>query len=308
MLADRPWTGPARVLAGAALATCTLAHGQSIEPRAYSPAPVGVNFLVLAYANSRGGLAFDSSAPLTDPKLHVWGPVLGYARTFALLGQLAKFDAILPYNRLSGSADFNGQPVTRQVEGLQDPLLRVSVNFIGNPAMDAADFRAYRQDLIVGGSLQVSVPLGQYDPQRLVNLGTNRWSFRPEIGVSKGAGPWVLEIAGGAIFSTDNDDFFGGMRRHQDALYTGRANVIYNFRSGPWLSIDTIYFTGGRTALDGQPANDLQRNWRVGSTLALPVNARWSLKFNASRGVSARTGNNFDLLGAALQYRWGGGL
>src|SRR5215468_7310207 len=99
MLADHRLRGSARLLAGAGLAVTTLAHGQSIEPRAYSPAPVGVNFLVLAYAESRGGLAFDSSVPLTNPQLHVWGPILAYARTFDLLGKLAKFDVILPYSR-----------------------------------------------------------------------------------------------------------------------------------------------------------------------------------------------------------------
>src|SRR3954471_9888982 len=146
MLADRRTPMPARLLAGAGLVACTLAHGQSIEPRAYSPAPVGVNFLVLGYADMRGGLAFDSSVPLTDPKLHVRGPIFAYARTFGLLGQLAKFDVVLPYNRLSGSAEFRGETVSREVSGLQDPLVRLSVNFVGNPAMGLAEFRSYRQE------------------------------------------------------------------------------------------------------------------------------------------------------------------
>lgn len=42
--------------------------------------------------------------------------------------------------------------------------------------------------------------------------------------------------------------------------------------------------------------------------MAVPVDIRNAVKFYASRGVSARTGNNFDLLGLAWQYRWGGGL
>jgi hypothetical protein len=296
----------ARLLPGLGAVACSLAQAQSVEPRAYSPAPVGVNFLVAAYAATRGGFPEDTA--LQNPRLTVQGPVFAYARTFELAGRLAKFDAVLPTARLSGSADFQGQLVEREATGLMDPLLRVSVNLAGAPAMDVASFRAYEQDTVIGASLQVSLPLGDYDGSRLVNLGTNRWSFHPEAGVSKAFGRWVAELAGGAIFYTANDDYFGGHNRRQDPVYTARANLIYNFRSGPWISVDTSYYAGGATSVDGQPGNDLQRNWRIGTTLAFPIDRRLSFKVNASRGVSARTGNNFDLLGAALQYRWGGGI
>lgn len=309
MLADCRSTRPVRLLAGAALAACGAAaapvHAQSIEPRAYSPAPVGVNFLVLAYADSHGGLATDSSTPLKDPQLHVRGPILGYARTFGLLGRLAKFDAVLPAARLSGSAIYQGQPVQREVQGLLDPLVRLSVNLHGAPALTPEQFRAYRQDVVVGASLQVALPLGQYDDTRLVNLSAHRWAFHPEIGVSKALGRWTLELSTGAVLYTTNRDFFGGHHRHQDPIWSARTNVIYNFPRGSWLSVDTNYFTGGETTLDGRPENNLQRNWRLGTTYAFPLNASVSFKLNASRGVSARTGNNVDLVGVAMQYRWG---
>ena len=306
MLANRRTPGPVRRLALAGLLACAgaPAHAQSIEPRVYAPAPVGLNFLVLAYADSTGGLATDNSTPLKDPRLHVHGPILGYARTFDLLGKLAKFDAILPAASLSGTATFQGQAVSREVKGLMDPLVRLSVNLLGSPALTAQEFRSYRQDLIFGASLQVGVPLGQYDDTRVVNLSAHRWSFQPEIGISKAVGRWIVEFSTGVVAYTTNRDFFGGQHRHQDPIWSARTNVIYNFPSGPWLSVDTNYFTGGETTVDGRPENNLQRNWRVGTTFAYPLNASMSLKLNASRGVSARTGNNIDLVGVALQYRW----
>jgi hypothetical protein len=107
---------------------------------------------------------------------------------------------------------------------------------------------------------------------------------------------------------TDNTNFFGGSTRSQDPLYSLQGHVIYSFRSGAWTSFDATYFAGGRSAIDGALKNDLQQNWRLGATLALPIDRRNSVKLYASSGVSARTGNNFDLLGVAWQYRWGGGL
>jgi hypothetical protein len=284
------------------------ACAQDIEPRAYSNAPVGVNFLIAGYAYTQGGLAFDPASPLTDPDMKTSSAVLAYARALDLWGLSGKFDAILPYTWLTGSALFAGEPVERDVGGPVDPRFRLSVNFYGAPALSLKEFASYEQDLIVGASLQVSLPLGQYDSSRLVNIGTNRWSFKPELGVSKALGRWTLEGAAAATFYTDNEDFFGGQTRSQDPLYSLRGHAIYSFGNGVWASLDATYFAGGRTTLDGARGSDLQQNWRVGGTLALPVDLKNSVKLYASSGVSARTGNNFDLIGIAWQYRWGGGL
>ncbi len=126
--------------------------------------------------------------------------------------------------------------------------------------------------------------------------------------MSKASGPWTLELTLAATFFTDNTDFYGGSTRSQDPLYSVQGHAIYAFRSGIWASFDATYFTGGRTTLNGVLGSDLQQNWRLGATLSLPVDLRNSVKLYASSGVSARTGNSFDLLGIAWQHRWGGGL
>ncbi|HQR25033.1 MAG TPA: transporter, partial [Steroidobacteraceae bacterium] len=163
-------------------------------------------------------------------------------------------------------------------------------------------------DLIVGAALQVSVPVGQYDDTRLVNIGTNRWWFKPSIGVSKALDPWILETGVAVTLYTDNDDFHGGHTRSQDPLYSLEWHVIRSFGKGIWASLDGNFYTGGSTTIDGVAKHDLQRNWRVGGTLALPVDRRNSIKLYASDGVSARTGNDYALYGIAWQYRWGAGF
>jgi len=284
------------------------AYAQTIEPRAYSNVPVGMNFLLGGYAYTRGGVSFDPSLPITDPQLTISSAVLAYARALDVWGKSGKFDVIVPYTWLSGSALYRGAPVQREVDGFGDPLVRLSVNFFGAPALTAQEFMSYRQDLILGASLQVSVPAGQYDDTRLINLGTNRWYFKPEVGASKALGRWTLELKGAATFFTTNQDFFNGNRRSQDPLYSLQGNAIYNFRSGMWGSLDATYFAGGRTTVNDTLNDDRQENWRIGATFAFPVDVRNSVKLYASRGVSARTGNSFDLVGILWQYRWGAGL
>lgn len=304
----------AYAMCGLTTVLCTLiagastARAQDIEPRAYSNAPVGMNFLVVGYAYTRGGLAFDASLPVKDPNLETSSAVLAYVRTLDLWGKSAKFDAVVPYTWLSGTAVAAGETIQREVNGVADSKFRLSVNLYGAPALTLDEFGDYRQDLIVGMSLQVSVPIGQYDSGRLVNIGTHRWSFKPEVGASKAVGPWTLEVSAAATVFTDNTNFFGGNTRAQDPVYSMRGHVIYSFRSGIWASLDATYLTGGRTTLNGVQSNDLQQNWRVGGTLSFPVDVRNSIKLYASSGVWARTGNNFDLIGIALQHRWGGGL
>lgn len=288
--------------------TLSSAHAQEIEPRAYSNAPVGVNFLIAGYAYTEGGVPSDPALPIEDPQLETTSLLLAYARVLDLWGKSGKFDVVLPITQLSGAAELAGQTFERDVSGLADARFRLSVNFYGAPALGLKEFASYQQDLIVGASLQVSAPIGQYDDNKLVNIGTNRWFFKPEVGVSKAVDRWTLEATAAATFYTDNDDFFGGNTRSQDPLYALQGHLIYSFRKGIWGSFDVTYFAGGRTTIAGIENDDLQQNWRVGGTLAFPVDARNSIKLYASSGVSARTGNNYDLVGIAWQNRWGGGL
>lgn len=290
------------------LAIPSQARAQDIEPRLYSNTPVGVNFLILGYTYTEGGVAFDPSLPVSKPQIDTNSGVLGLSRALDFWGHSGKVDAIVPYTWLSGSADFEGQTVERSVSGFADPLFRVSVNLYGAPAMTLKEFGSYKQDLIVGAALQVSVPWGQYDDTRVVNIGTNRWFVKPSLGVSKTEGPWTLEATAAATFYTDNDDFFGGHTREQDPLYSLQAHTIRGFSNGIWASLSATYFTGGSTTIDGVAKHDLQRNWRIGGTFAMPVNRQNSIKLYASSGVSARTGNNYNLVGIAWQYRWGGGI
>jgi hypothetical protein len=290
------------------LLTASPAGAQDIEPRQYANTPVGVNFLISGYAYTQGGVSFDPALPVTNPDLDTSSAVLGFARSLDFWGRSGKVDFVAPYTWLSGSAELDGEPVSREISGLADPRFRLSVNLYGAPSLTMKEFPTFHQDLIVGAALQVSVPWGQYDGTRLVNIGTNRWFFRPSLGVSKAAGPWILEATAAVTLYTDNTDFYRGQTREQDPLYGAEAHVIRSFSRGIWGSVDATYFTGGSTTVDGVAERDLQRNWRFGATLALPINARNSVKLYGSSGVSARTGNNYDLFGLAWQYRWGGGI
>lgn len=246
--------------------------------------------------------------PLTDGNIRVHGPALGYARSLDLWGMSGKVDAIMPFGCASGSATFEGEFRERDICGMGDPRFRIAVNFYGAPALTLEEFANYRQDVIVGASLQVGAPLGQYDGEKLLNIGTNRWFFKPEIGIGKEWGPVILELSAAAAFYTRNSDFLGGQEVEQDPIYSAQGHVIYSFRSGVWVALDATFYRGGRTTVDGVEGDDLQQTSRIGATLALPVNLYHSVSLHGSSGVSTRTGTDFDAIGVTWLYRWGGGL
>ena len=288
------------------VATPTIAG--EIEPRSYVNTPVGINFLLAGFAHSDGGLSTEGSSPIKDAQLTLNTGILAYARTLDLWGKSGKFDVILPYSQLSGTAMLDGQPRGRDISGFHDPRFRLSVNFYGAPALSLQEFANYRQDLLIGASVQVSPPLGQYDKDKLVNLGNNRWFVKPDLGISKAWGALTLELSTGVFFYSKNGDYFGGKTLEEDPVSSTQVHITYNLGHGVWAALSGTYDYGGRTTIDGVASDQVDSNSRAGFTLAFPVNRNNSIKLFASAGVQTVTGGDFKLVGVVWQYRWGQGL
>jgi len=298
---------PRRFAALLALSACWAAgavRAQEIEPRSYSPAPTGVNFLVAVAGNSEGGVLTDPSLPVTNIEAEINALALGYGRTYGLFGRSANFAVVLPYVRAHATGDIGETRASATREGFGDTRLRFGVNLIGGAAQTPREFAQNRPKTTLGFSLVVNLPTGQYYPDKLVNIGTHRWAVKPEFGLVHPLGKWYLEAYVGAWLFGDNDDFFGGRHRQQDPLGSMQAHVSYTFKPRMWAALDATYYEGGRTKVDGGINRDRQENTRAGITFAMPVGQKYSLKFTWSRGASTRIGSNFTTLGVGLQYTW----
>jgi hypothetical protein len=293
---------------GAALVALGLgaasAGAQELTPRVYAPNPTGGNIVQLSYGRATGGVLFDPSLPLDDVSAAINTGTLLYGRTFGLFGRSASAVVGLPYvwGDIDGFVEGEYRKVTRS--GLGDMRMQITVNLLGGPALPPRQFAAHRPDTILGLSFVVAAPSGQYDPSKLINIGSNRWSFKPEMGVSKTLGPWYLELYGGVWFFQDNRNFFGGSVREQDPIGTFQAHVSYAFKPRLWVAADATFYTGGRTTVDGVANADLQSNSRLGVTLALPVGRRSAVKVVWATGFTTRVGADFDSLGVAWQTAW----
>jgi hypothetical protein len=289
-------------------------HAQDLTPRAYVITPVHTNAVILTYSFREGSVLFDPTLPITNStgKLNV--TMFSVYHTLSFFGRSANITAILPYTVGTFQGDVNGKPGSIYRSGLLDSIFRFSVNLKGGPAMTVKEFSTWRQKTIVGVSVRVEAPTGQYDPTKLVNPGTNRWAFKPEIGLSRRVGKWIFDGYAGVWFFTANPEFFSHNAVSPGVNTLGQApigsletHVSYDFKPRLWASFDWNYWYGGRRTLNGKVTSDsLQANSRIGATASVPLNKRQSLKFSYSYGDVVRVGGNYHAVAIAWQYGWFG--
>ncbi len=270
----------------------------------------------MAYSFYDGSILFDNTLPITDAHGTNNVPTISYYHAFSFFGRSANFTGALPYTVSHFQGNVNGTEGKIYRSGLLDAVFRFSVNIKGGPAMSAKDFLSWRQKTLLGVSLKVVAPTGQYDPTRLINPGDNRWGFKPEFGFSQRRGHWVLDAYGAVWFFTTNPKFFSRNRlspgintQSQSSIgaFEGHLSHDLSRKRNPrfWASFDGNFWFGGSTSLNGVAnPNTVQRNSRIGGTVSVPVSKHQSLKFSYNYGAYIRFGGNYHNLSAAWQYSW----
>ncbi|HJQ99406.1 MAG TPA: transporter [Candidatus Polarisedimenticolaceae bacterium] len=281
------------------------AHAQELEPRSYSPSPVGTNFFAVAAGHLTGDVLFDPSLPIEDVHADIDVLTLGYGRTFSLAHRLGLATIAVPFAQANVDGQVFDAPRAVRRQGLADVRARVSVQVLGGKAMAPAEFAHAARRTIVGVSLTMQAPTGEYDSTKLINLGTNRWAFKPEVGVSVPVGHWSLDAYAGVWFYTNNTAFFpGGSVKRQDPLTSLQGHVTYTFKNRAWVALDGTWYGGGAVTVDENPPAERFSNSRIGGALSIPLTKRQSIKLVASTGATARTGTDFDSYVVGWQLVW----
>ncbi len=278
------------------------ASAQELEPGAYTVSPVGVNVFNLGYVLNDGDVTFDPSLPIEEGSATIHTTVLSYGRSVDLVGRSSTLLVALPI--ISGHLEglYLGEPAVADRFGPGDIRIRVGMNLYGSPARRMPEFATAGQArLNIGASVMIIAPTGQYDPQRIVNLGSNRWAFKPEAAIIRNVGPWMFEIYGGAWLFTDNTNYVNGQVRSQKPLASMQFSFRRTFKPGLWVSANINYYTGGRTSVGGLFKQDFQANSRAGTTLAVPLSRRNAVRFAVSKGAYTTIGADFLGLSASFQ-------
>lgn len=287
-------------------------QAQDLSPRAYTVTPLHSNAVILTNIFNDGTMRFEGTVPITGATGRLNVPNLTLYRALSVFGRSANVTATLPYGVGTFKGTVLGAEQSAYRSGLLDSVFRFSVNFKGAPAMNLEEMRQWRQKTLFGASLKVVAPTGQYDPTKLINLGGNRWAFKPELGYSGRFGKFVVDAYAAAWLFTRNQEFFsnnafvaGTHSQTQAPIAAFEAHVSYDLRPRFWVSFDANFWNGGRTSLDGveNPAT-LQQASRVGLSASIPVTRRQAVKLALADGAYVRFGGDYRIVSLAWQYSW----
>jgi hypothetical protein len=290
-----------------------LASAQDLAPRAYIISPIHSNAVVMTYAYYNGNLDF-GGLPITDAKATANVPSVSIFHSMNFFGRTSNFTAALPY----GFADFSGKILNNETSvyrsGLLDSQWRYSVNLYGGPSMDGREFMKWHQKMLIGASFRMMAPTGQYDSTKLINLGNNRWAFRPEVGYSQRFGHWIVDAYAGGWFYTTNPKFFsqnqynpGITTLSQAPIASFEGHLSYDIKPRFWASFDGNFWRGGAKSLNGveDPSTTL-RNSRVGGTVSVPITKHQAIKASYNNGAYIQYGGDFQNVTVGWQYSWYG--
>lgn len=281
------------------------ALSQDLEPRSYAVVPKGLHAMALSFTYSTGNVVIEGNSPLRD--MDVTNKIfnLAYVQTFSFFNKLARVALSLPYGSLDGTAKFMGVDTSGSRLGLYDGRIKFGMNLFGSPVMTPKDFMTFEEHTVFGASLVISVPVGQYFPSKLINLGSNRWGFKPEIGVSHRQGRLYYEFYTGVWMYTTNTNFFKSYTLEQKTLFAFQAHVDYTFKHGRYVALNGGFADGGETSVNGLEQDNEQQNWRIGATFSTPIfNKHQSVKIMINTGVATRAGQNFTAITLIYQYSW----
>ena len=295
-----------RSVCAAAFVVCAASlFAQDLDPRAYVNVPVGTNIAVAAYSRIWGDVNLDPSLPVDDVTAALDGYALGYFRGINFFGRSANFRVAFPYLRGSVQGTLLGEFVSVYRSGIGDFRGQLSVNLMGAPAMTRKQFAAYRPRTNLFASFTFLAPTGQYSPSKLINVGNNRWAFKPEVAATRQLGKVTLEGYAGVWFFTTNEEFYKGTSvRSQDPMFTGQVHVTYTFRPGLWAGADGTFYAGGRTTVNDVLKNDEQNASRIGVVGSWAFAPRQAFKAQYSYTTSVRVGGKFNILSFAYTYQW----
>jgi hypothetical protein len=280
-------------------------HAQEMEPRSYSVVPKGLHAAILSYTFSGGDVVSGLNSPIQNLNINASIVGLGYAQTFSFFDKLARVSVAMPYAFLNGTAKVQGNDTAATRNGPGDARIKFGVNLFGSPVMAPRDFIRFQESTVFGTSIVVSVPIGQYYADKLINIGSNRWGFKPEIGASHREGRLFYEAYAGVWFFTNNNEYLGNSKLDQNALFSFQAHADYTFKHGRYLALNGGFASGGETSMNGILRNDELQNWRIGITFSTPVfNTHQSIKLMFNTGLVTRAGQNYTAVSAAYQYSW----
>jgi hypothetical protein len=282
------------------------ACAQFTDPRSYDNSPAGTNQLELSYSYVHANASIDTSLIITGANFNLNQGTVDYTRYLGLLHRLMWLEAAVPVAGLSGA--ISGTNIQGSTSGAGDSSYALGALLKGGPALTVAQFEDYKPTTTLGVSLTITAPTGSYHAVKILNLGSDRWSFKPEIALSHPFGPehkWEFYAYANASFYTDNTSYHVREILRQEPLPGLEGHISYSFDDRVWAALDTRYSFRATTSLDGISQNNAQQNFILGSEVNISLNSRHSLVFEFAKALVHHNGPALVGFSLKYDYTWG---
>lgn len=273
---------------------------QDIQPRVYAPAPIGTNVVTLGYTYSYGSVLFDKTIPISNTEADINAFNVAYSRAVKLLNTTSRLDVVLPVVSGHWEGEVTNLSQNTYRFGIADPVIRYAIFLKGAPALTKSEFADFKPKTIIGFTMRIQIPLGQYNSDQIINLGTNRWTFSPQLGIWRAFKQFTFEAYAGLWFFTKNSDFLGNSKS-QNPLATIQLHCSYAFKNSIWIAVSTRQSFGGAVTTGEREKFDPETNNRVGLSLAIPLSPKYNIRVSGTTGLSTTIGNDYTNVGIGLQ-------
>jgi len=280
--------------------------GFADNARDWQNTPTDLNMVFGYYNRIDTNTPIDTTLPITGLSLNADLYLFRYARSFGIDGRGSAIQFVQPYADVSASFDnaqfFTG---TKRNGGMGDTQIVFAHNIFGGPALSKEEFAQWKPETFLTAAAWLTLPTGDYDKDRIINIGANRWVFKPELGFGTPIGPTWLEINTWVSLFGDNKDYHGDSKLEQKPLYAIEGHYSYTINRALWASLDATYSRGGESRIDGDWQDNKQENALLGASMGFMLSPQFGGLLAYTDTVSERRGSpDVTTWTLRFQYVW----
>lgn len=248
---------------------CGAAYGQIA--RSYLNAPQG-NLAMYSYSGVRsntGGVE-NLPIPLTETRLQTQSLI--YSRIMDIGGRTGGLGVVLPFQDLL-SFNTESNDVAARESGIGDPSVTFEMNLFGAPALQREEFKDWTPGDYCGLHFTFGLPLGRYDPNSAVNLGANRFTFRPLLNysITPDEGKSWIDFYTSVAFYSANEEYLGSSVLKQSPLSDIELHYSRTVYDRLWAGVGVVGLFGGRVEVNDVVATPTQQIGRLALSAGTPM-------------------------------------
>jgi len=203
-----------------------------------------------------------------------------------------------------------GSTFSQSASGYIDPSVQLDINLFGtSPLKSTVDLLNYEPTWTIDAAVMLALPIGEYDGDKLVNMGLNRWWGRLALPIKYHFGVLApgymssFELTPSVWIFAENDNFLG-QSLENDPLLQLEAHLTQDFTRTFFGSLDLLYRGGFQSEINGVEVGEELDIGDLGFTLNFQASDNLYVRTTYSSNVFGDDKLNNSIIRLQLVYGW----